>query len=148
MGSNPLFIVEFKELVESIRDDRKFHMVITNRVLYGGATHWTVRKEQQTRGLHQKWFKAEGLPLVAVQKMELAPFCSFLAVEAGIEICTDSVFLFNHHVNLISTAILSFKVQIPTGWSLIRIGFAQGSLLFTYTFWYWEEMVWDLKGFN
>lgn len=66
-------------------------MVITNRVLYGGATHWTVRKEQQTYKLHQKWFRDEGLPLVAVQKMVLAPYCFLLAVEAGIEICTDSL---------------------------------------------------------
>lgn len=74
-------------------------MVIINRVLYGGATHQTARKEQQTCRLHQKWFKGAGLPLVAVQKIVLAPYCSILAVEAGIEIRTLSVFLFNHHVN-------------------------------------------------
>jgi len=45
MRLSPLLIVEFRELLETIRDDRKFHTVIINTVLCGDITYWTARKE-------------------------------------------------------------------------------------------------------
>lgn len=96
VGSSPLFIVGFKELLETIGDKRKFHTVIINRVLYSDGTYSTARKEQQTYRVHEECYRAEGLPLVAVQKMVLAPYCFLPAVEDGIKYMYSlSAFLFN-----------------------------------------------------
>lgn len=48
--SSPLFIVEFRELLETLRDDRKFHTVIINRLLYGDTTYWMPENNSRPMG--------------------------------------------------------------------------------------------------
>lgn len=123
-------------------------MVITNRVLCGGATHWTARKEQQTCKIYQKWFKGEGLPLVAMQKMVLAPYTFFLAAEAGIQICTDSLsfcltIMLIQFRRLLSALWYEFQlVGLLSEFVLHKVHCCLLILSGT------EKMVWDLKGYN
>lgn len=102
--------------------------------------------EQQTYRVHKECYRAEGLPLVALQKMVLAPYplqlykLELKMFTAWLPLNSTSIW------RCISSTDISFQAWLSDAWSLIRISFAQRPLLFMSTFWKWGEMVWDCKG--